>query len=471
MNKLPDITSDFAQWYQDVIYQAELVDQSPVRGSFVIRPYGWAIWENIVKYLDERIKATGHQNCSFPLFIPQSFLSKEAEHVAGFAPEVAVVTYAGGKQLEEPLIVRPTSETVIHAMFAKWMRSWRDLPIKVNQWANVVRWEMRPRAFLRTTEFFWQEGHTVHETAQEAAQEALMMLNEYVVMAGQVLAVPVIVGRKSAAQRFAGADETYTCEAIMPDGKALQLCTSHLLSQSFAKAFDMKFTGRTGQLEYPYLTSWGATTRMVGAIIMTHGDQKGLVVPPRIAPIQLVIVPIYKNESDAEVVCQHLDFIRTELENIRIYVDMDDHRTPGAKFYHWELRGVPVRLELGAREVQGKYAVLVNRMTGSKEEVPFTQLATRVPQLLDEIQEQLLERATTRTQSLINSGEKLTEFGPRIESGAGAFMTGWCQDPVCEQALTKYKASIRCQVETHVAPTCFACDKPSPHDVLVARSY
>jgi prolyl-tRNA synthetase len=292
--KLPDINQDFAQWYHEIIYQAELVDQSPVRGCMVIHPYGYALWEHIKHQLDTRIKETGHQNAAFPLLIPESFLKKEATHVAGFAPELAVVTIAGGKELEEPLVVRPTSETIIHYMFAQWIKSWRDLPLKINQWANVVRWEMRTRPFLRTTEFFWQEGHTAHETLQEAEQEVLLMLSEYVDLAQNWLAIPVITGQKSAHERFPGAIKTMTFEGIMPDGRALQMGTSHLLSQSFAHAFDMKFQDRQGNLAYPFLTSWGTTTRLVGALVMAHGDQKGLVMPPKVAPIQVVIIPIFK---------------------------------------------------------------------------------------------------------------------------------------------------------------------------------
>lgn len=305
--KLPDFNTNFSDWYNEVIYQAELADLSPVRGCIVIRPYGYAMWENIKGRLDERIKATGHENASFPLFIPESFLKKEAKHVEGFAPEVAVVTHAGGKELEEPLIVRPTSETMIHFMFAKWLRSWRDLPLKVNQWCNVVRWEMRTRPFLRTTEFFWQEGHTAHETLQEAETEVQTMLNEYVDLAQNWLAIPVFAGQKPESERFPGAEKTFTFEGIMPDGKALQMGTSHLLSQNFAKSFEMQFQDREGALAHPYLTSWGATTRLIGAVVMSHGDEKGLILPPKIAPIQVVIIPIYKTDTDKQAYSTRFD--------------------------------------------------------------------------------------------------------------------------------------------------------------------
>ncbi len=368
MNKLPDINKDFSAWYLEVVYQAELADQAPVRGCMVVRPYGNAMWELIKGRLDERIKATGHQNALFPLLIPQSFLTKEAEHVEGFAPELAVVTHAGGKELEEPLVVRPTSETIIHYMFAKWIRSWRDLPMKINQWANVIRWEMRTRPFLRTSEFYWQEGHTAHETLDEAKEEVRMMLNEYVDLATNYLAIPVVPGRKSEQEKFPGADETYTFEGLMPDGKALQMGTSHLISQNFAKAFDMKFQDKQDNLSYPFLTSWGSTTRLIGALVMTHGDQKGLIVPPRVAPIQVVIIPILKKGADAQQLLTMVEMIAGRLkQHHRVVVDASDHETPGAKFYKWELKGVPVRLEIGPRDLEQNCAILVERITGTKK--------------------------------------------------------------------------------------------------------
>lgn len=471
MKQLPDISKNLADWYQEVIYDAEIVDQSPVRGCFVIRPYGWALWEHMRDYMDKRIKLTGHQNAQFPLFIPQSFIAKEAQHVEGFAPELAVVTHAGGKQLDEPLVVRPTSETIIHHMFSRWVKSWRDLPLKINQWANVVRWELRPRAFLRTTEFHWQEGHTVHETLQDAQEEVLLMLNEYVMFIQEQLAIPVVVGEKSAHERFAGAERTYAVEGIMPDGRALQMATSHLLSQSFAHAFEIKFQGRDGAMTYPYLTSWGCTTRLIGALIMTHGDQKGLIMPPAVAPIQVVIIPIYRNEAEYSEVAEQLDFIQTSLSEWRVQVDADAQKTPGAKFYHWELRGVPVRLEFGARDAKAQQVILVDRLTGTKHTVPFAQLTERVRTLLQEVQQGLFERAQKRVQASMVSGQTLAEFGPRIDKENVAFVTGWCQSPECEDTLKQYKASTRCLLETHTNAVCFNCGKPSPCDVLVARSY
>lgn len=471
MNKLSNIEKDFAQWYQDVVYAAELVDETPVRGCYVIRPYAWRIWELIQAYLDARIKETGHQNAAFPLLIPESFIKREAEHVEGFSPELAVVTMAGGKKLEEPLVIRPTSETTIHHSFARWIKSWRDLPLKINQWANVVRWEMRSRPFLRTTEFFWQEGHTAHETKQEAETEVQLMLNEYVSFIQGQLAIPVIIGQKTEAEKFAGAEKTYAVEAIMPDGKSLQMCTSHLLSQNFAKAFNITFQDREKTQSYPYLTSWGITTRVIGATIMVHGDQKGLILPPAIAPIQIIIVPIYKTDDEKEAVQAQYDFMKTALEDFRISFDEDTNKTPGAKFYHWELRGVPIRLEIGKRDADKEQVILVNRLTGEKNIVLFDKLSVMVKMLLDKIQKDLYQRAQEKMDKLVFVGEKLSEFGPKMADEAGAYITGWCGDLACEQELKKYKAFTRCLLETHKLSQCMCCGKSSKRDVLVAKSY
>lgn len=472
--KLPDIDKNFAQWYQEVIYQAELADQSPVRGCMVVRPYGNALWENIKNILDKRIKETGHENALFPLLIPQSFLTKEAKHIEGFSPELAVVTHAGGKLLEEPLVIRPTSETIIHYMFAKWIRSWRDLPMKINQWGNVIRWEKRPRPFLRTTEIFWQEGHTAHETAQEAEQEAEMMLQEYVKLAQDYLAIPVVSGQKSESEKFPGADKTLTLEALMPDGKALQMGTSHLISQNFAKAFDMNFQDREGNLAYPYLTSWGVSTRLVGAVVMMHGDAKGLVLPPKVAPIQVVVVPIIKKNADNSAVLQAADTIKKDLEakEIRVFVDTDDTKSPGAKFYKWELKGVPLRIEIGPRDLENKQAMVVDRLGIKKEPVALDAIEKYVAQQLENIQKMLFERAQERVNSQWHSGEKLAEFGPLLAEKGGFYQVGWCTSPDCEAALKKHQASIRCLLpgkNTH--SSCFNCSKKSEGDVLVAKAY
>jgi len=473
MSKLPHIKTDFPAWYQEVVYNAELVDQSPVRGAMVVRPYGYAIWEQIKGRLDERIKATGHQNASFPLLIPESFLKREAKHVEGFAPEVAVVTHAGGKKLEEPLVVRPTSETMVHYMFARWISSWRDLPLKINQWANVVRWEMRPRAFLRTTEFQWQEGHTAHETRDEALDEVLTMLREYVDLAENYLAIPAVIGIKSPSETFPGAEETHTFEALMQDGKALQMGTSHLLSQSFAESFEMKFQDRNGELAYPYLTSWGVTTRLVGAVVMVHGDQKGLVLPPRVAPIQVVIVPIFAKGCDKEKLMAAVRDIEAALvaQNIRVLVDDDDQKTPGNKFYHWELRGVPVRLEIGPRDLEAGQAVFATRIGEQKETVAIERVGERAPAVLDELHILMYARARERRDAMWHKGEKLADFGDKLEAEGGFYQTGWCGNGACEIQLKKHKATIRCLLPEREASHCFGCDTESAHEVLLAKAY
>jgi len=473
MSTLPNITTHFSDWYNELLFQAELTDHGPVRGTMVIRPYGYAIWEQIKHRLDARIKATGHQNMAFPLLIPESFLKKEAEHVEGFAPELAIVTQAGGKKLDEPLVIRPTSETLVHYMFAKWMHSWRDLPIKINQWANVVRWEMRPRPFLRTTEFFWQEGHTAHATQEEADQEAEMMMSEYIQLAQDYLAIPVISGIKSASEKFPGAEKTLTFEAIMPDGKALQMGTSHLLSQEFAKAFNMTFQDKDGVVRHPYLTSWGVTTRLVGALIMTHGDQKGLILPPKIAPIQVVIIPILKKGANQDAVLAAADQLRADCaeKGMRAHVDASEAKTPGAKFFKWELKGVPLRIEIGPRDLEQKVVMVANRIDGTKEALAIDGAVDAIKAKLTTFQKTLFERAQKQCNAQWHQAEKLSDFGPKMESKGGLYQTGWCQDPACEQELKKYKAFTRCLLDDKKHATCFWCQKPSITDVLVAKAY
>lgn len=472
MNTLPSIKSDFAQWYQEVIYKAKLVDQSPVKGSMVVMPYGCALWENIQKILNDKIVATGHQNALFPLFIPQSFLAKEADHVAGFAPELAVVTHAGGKELEEPLVVRPTSETMIHYMFARWIKSWRDLPIKINQWANVVRWEMRPRPFLRTTEFYWQEGHTAHATLEEAHEEVLTMLREYVDLVETYLAIPVITGKKTDAEKFPGAVTTYTLEGMMQDGKALQMGTSHLLSQSFARAFDMQFQDKNGTLQFPYLTSWGATTRLIGALVMTHGDQKGLVLPPKVAPIQVVIIPILRKGHE-DTVFDACNSIKATLlkQGLRAHVDTDKESTPGAKFYHWELAGVPVRIEIGPRDLEKNVCILADRLGLVKETVEIPLIADLTQGLLDRVQKALFDQAKERQMSFWKQGDKLAEFGPALEEHGGMYQAGWCGSADCETQVKQYKATTRCILNERTHQFCFSCEKASITDLLIAKAY
>lgn len=474
MQQLPSIINDFSQWYLDVIYLAELADVSPVRGTMIVRPYGCALWENIKNIIDIRIKETGHENALFPLLIPESFLKREAQHVEGFAPELAVVTHAGGKKLEEPLVVRPTSETIIHYMFARWIKSWRDLPLKINQWANVVRWEMRPRPFLRTTEFFWQEGHTAHETEAEAEKEARMMLQEYVNLAQNYLAIPVITGEKTAQEKFPGAKITFTFEALMQDGKALQMGTSHLLSQSFAHSFDMKFQDKNGVTAYPYLTSWGITTRLVGAVVMVHGDQKGLIMPPFIAPIQVVIVPIFRTEEDQQLVFKAAEYIERDLkkEGIRVHFDKSETKTPGTKFYKWELKGIPIRIEIGPRDLSNSQVTIVKRIDGKKEQISIDTVVLQVVSMMNDIHTAMFDRAYEKMKSQWNIKSQLKDFGPILEKNNGAFQSSWCEDPVCENALKEYKGSIRCILSTvKTFDNCFYCGKPSKYDVIIAKSY
>ncbi len=470
---LPNIETDFSEWYNEVVYQSTLADNAPVRGCIVIRPYGYALWELLQSILDKKIKETGHQNASFPLLIPKSFLEKEAQHVEGFSPELAVVTHAGGKELEEPLVIRPTSETIIHAMFAKWITSWRDLPLKINQWANVVRWEMRTRPFLRTTEFLWQEGHTAHETAQEAQDEAHCMLNEYIDLIENYLAIPLIRGRKSETEKFAGADTTLTMEGIMQDGKALQLGTSHILSQSFAHAFGISFQGRNGTVEYPFLTSWGVTTRLIGAVVMMHGDQKGLVMPPRIAPIQVVIIPIFKGDADKEKILNVVKSIELELKEagIRVFLDSSTHETPGAKFYAWELKGVPVRLEVGPRDVANGCVIVADRLGLAKETIAQTQILEAVLGRLDIVHKKITERAQERLKKHFHSSGSLQEFGPILAEYNGAYQTGWCGNLVCEKKFKEYKATVRCLLSEVTFATCCVCNQKSLSDIIVAKAY
>lgn len=469
--KLPDIKTNFPEWYQEVIYQAELADQSPVRGCIVIRPYGTEIWENIKAILDKKIKDTGHKNALFPLLIPESFLKREAEHIEGFAPELAVVTHAGGKQLAEPLVVRPTSETMIHYMFAQWIKSWRDLPLKINQWANVMRWEMRPRAFLRTSEFFWQEGHTAHVTQEEAQEETLLMLGHYQDLAENYLAIPVITGRKSEGEKFPGADATYTFEGFMPDARALQMGTSHMLSQNFAKSFDMKFQDKEGNMAYPWLTSWGATTRLIGAVVMTHGDEKGLIVPPKIAPIQVVIVPIYKTDEEKEAVLKAAQQIKDSLEDvIRIHIDADDTKKPGSKFFYWELKGVPLRLEIGPRDLEKKQAIVADRLGQAKEAVAFVDMARVLQDKLDQFHQELFERAHKRLKEMWVVKTSLEDIVKAANSAV--IQAPFCGSRECENLIKEKQLSIRCILFTEKMPfACFGCKKDNVADCVVARSY
>jgi prolyl-tRNA synthetase len=460
---------DFPQWYQDVVARAELAETGPVRGTMVVRPWGWAIWELMQADMDRRIKATGVQNAYFPLFIPMSFLEKEKEHVEGFRPELAVVTHGGGEKLAEPVVVRPTSETVINHLFAKWIQSHRDLPLLINQWANVVRWELRPRILLRTTEFLWQEGHTAHATYEEAQAETLQMLEVYRAFMEDTLGVAVVVGEKSERERFAGADRTYTCEGLMRDGKALQMGTSHNLGHNFARSFDIQYLDAEGQRQYVATTSWGSSTRMLGAVIMAHGDDHGLRLPPLIAPHQVVLVPLAEGE-----VARAVDKIAAELvaDGVRTHVDSRFHLSFGRRSVDWELRGVPVRIELGPRELERGQATLVRRDTRDKSPVPIDGVANAARDLLDELQRNLhadsLAFRTDHTYTVTD----LEEFRRRIDDG-GFFRMAWCGKDDCEGVLGEGTgASIRTiTAEEPPAPTCVVDGAQAVHDILVAKAY
>jgi prolyl-tRNA synthetase len=438
---------DFAAWYQDVVLQGDMAEPAEiVKGCMVIKPNGYAVWEVLQRELDQRFKAAGHQNVYFPLLIPQSFLRKEAEHVEGFAPELAVVTIAGGKELEEPYVIRPTSETIIGHFFGKWIHSWRDLPMLLNQWANVVRWELRTRMFLRTTEFLWQEGHTAHSNHPEALEEVLRMLDVYAEVAEDIMAMPVIKGVKTRAEKFAGAERSYSIEAMMQNGLALQVGTSHDLGQNFGKAFDVQFQSKEGQLEYVWQTSWGVSTRLIGGLIMTHSDDKGLVLPPKLAPIPTVLVPIYRRDEEKAQVLEAAQRIAKE---VGAKVDDRDGQSPGAKFFHWERRGVPTVLELGPRDLASGKIVLKRRDTGTKEPVDQTALAGRLSETLADIQTSLFTRAQQRMKAntvLANSIEEVVSIlkDATAEKGGGKFVMAHIKDdPICDARLKEFKATVR----------------------------
>ncbi len=471
--------ADFSAWYNEVIMRAELADYSPVRGCMVIRPNGYAIWEQMQRALDQMFKDTGHQNAYFPLFIPQSFLSREAEHVEGFAPETAVVTHGGGKELEEPLVVRPTSETIIYAMYAKWIQSYRDLPLLINQWANVVRWELRTRLFLRTTEFLWQEGHTAHATEQEAEAETRQMLGVYRTFMEEWMAMPVVTGLKTNSERFAGALRTYSCEALMQDNKALQAGTSHNLGQNFARAFEVTFQTADGGLDFVWNTSWGVSTRLVGALIMTHSDDNGLVCPPRLAQYQVVIVPIYKTDDERAAMLDAAHRTRTTLAaaGIRVHVDGREGIKPGAKYYEWEGRGVPFRLEIGPRDVAAGTAMLARRTGGKKEPVPMEGLGDRLLAEMNRMQIELLEGARARREAMSIRGATKAQLIERMEGDGGFVYGGFCGADACEADIKEQtKATIRVlpdpEFRSPVAPTrCLWCDATSVAEAVWAKAY
>lgn len=488
-----EITSrseDYSQWYNDIIIKAGLADYSAVRGCMIIKPYGFALWEKMRDQLDKQFKDTGHQNAYFPLFIPKSFLSKEAAHVEGFAKECAVVTHyrlmndPEGKgivvdpdaKLEEELIVRPTSETIIWNTYKSWIQSYRDLPLLINQWANVVRWEMRTRLFLRTTEFLWQEGHTAHATAQEAVEETVQMLNVYADFAENWMAMPVVKGVKSINERFAGAEDTYCIEALMQDGKALQAGTSHFLGQNFAKAFDVKFSDKDNKLEYVWATSWGVSTRLIGALVMAHSDDSGLVLPPKLAPIQVVIIPIYKGEDQKNKVEEKVFQLKNQLTafGISVKYDDDDSRRPGWKFAEYEMKGVPVRIAMGARDIEQNVAEVARRDTKTKETVSLDNLAATIKHLLDEIQQNIFKRAKDFRDNHITEVNSWDEFVQVLDEKGGFVSAHWDGTPETEEKIKEQtKATIRCiPLNNNIEEgKCILTGNPSKERVLFARAY
>ena len=446
VKKLTPMSQDFNQWYTDIIQEAQLADYSPVKGTMVIRPYGYALWENIQSYLDKRFKETGHENAYFPLFIPKSFIQKEAEHVEGFSPELATVTHAGGKELEEPLIVRPTSETIINHMFAKWIKSHRDLPMLINQWANVVRWEMRTRLFLRTSEFLWQEGHTAHQTKEEATEEALRMLDIYEEFTQNVAAVKVIKGTKSEIEKFAGAKVTYSIEAMMLDKKALQAGTSHELGQNFSKAFEIQYSDENNQLAHPYQTSWGVSTRLIGMIIMAHGDDKGLKLPPQIAPTQVVIIPIIPKNSNPSEILDAVNNIKALLEGLRVKIDDRSEVSPGFKFNEWELKGVPIRIEIGPKDLEKNSVIVARRdVADSKVDTPIDELNLTINNLLKEIQENMFNESSKFLNNNTSHAEDMDQLITKLNESEGFVSCYWSENKDDELKIKELtKATIRC---------------------------
>jgi prolyl-tRNA synthetase len=469
---------DYSQWYLDVIKAAELADYAPVRGCMVIRPDGYAVWESIMSEMDRRFKETGHVNAYFPLLIPNSFLEKEKEHVEGFAPECAVVTHAGGEQLEEPLVVRPTSETVIGYMYSKWVQSWRDLPLLINQWCNVMRWEMRPRLFLRTSEFLWQEGHTAHATRAEAMEETLRMLEVYRGFMEEILALPVIAGEKSEGERFPGADNTYTCEAMMSDRKALQAGTSHFLGQNFARAFEIRFQNQAGELDYAWTTSWGTSTRMIGAVIMAHSDDDGLILPPRLAPVKAVILPISTDAQKLqEKILPKAREIAAELNRVlgpmAVRVDTDFHLRPGDRFFRHLQKGVPLRLELGEREMDEGKVRAVRRDTAERSDIAWEAVSAEVPRLLETIQQALFDRALAFREANTHHAGSFEEMKTLLENEGGFVTAYFAGDRSDEKAIKEATgATVRCfPLSDERTGTCFFTGKENARLAIFARAY
>ena len=465
---------DYSQWYIDVILKAKLMDYAPIKGFMAIRPDGYALWEKVQELLDKRFKDTGHQNAYFPLFIPQSLLQKEADHVEGFAPEVAWVTKGGGEILAEPLVVRPTSEAIICDFYSRWVQSWRDLPVLINQWCNVVRWERSTRPFLRTSEFLWQEGHTCHRTEEEAEEETLKMLEVYREFLETEMAIPVVHGRKTEREKFAGAMRTYSVEALMTDGRALQAGTSHNLGQHFARVFDIKFLDQDDQLKYVWQTSWGLSTRTLGALIMVHGDDRGLVLPPRMAPTQVVIVPILTKKDREDVLSSVKELENNLRETFRVKLDDREEYSPGWKYNEWEMKGIPVRIEVGPRDIEKGHVVVVRRDNGEKEFVKRDQLADHLQKLMKEIQDDMLKKAREFIETNTRSGSDYEEFKKIMEENRGLFLASWCGESACEEKVKDdTKATIRClpfdKKPEH--EKCIACNKKATEAAYFARAY
>ena len=472
VKEITNIDEDFARWYTDIVIKAELADYADTKGCIAIRPYGYAIWENIQKYADDLFKKTGVKNVSMPVLIPESLLQKEKDHVEGFAPEVAMVTEAGGKKLDEKLCVRPTSETMFSTMYAKWLKSWRDLPFVYNQWCNVMRWEKETRPFLRSREFLWQEGHTIHETEEEARERTLQMLEIYTKVIEDLLAIPVLSGRKTKKEQFAGAEETYTVESLMHDGRALQAGTSHYFGQNFTKPFEVKFQNREGKEEYAYQTSWGISTRLIGAIIMAHGDNRGLKLPPRVAPIQAVIVPVASHKEGVKEKAQEL---YKKLSNkYRMEIDLRDQYTPGYKFSDWEMRGVPVRIELGPRDIENNVCVVVRRDTGEKQTIELANLEDELQKILEDIQKSMFEACKKNVEEKTTIATTLEEFEKNINENQGYVKTMWCGDVACEEKIKELTgAHSRCMPfnQEHISDTCVVCGKKADKMVVWGRQY
>ena len=477
VKQLTPKSEDFSKWYIEVIRKAELADYAPMKGMMVIRPYGYAVWENVQRLMDQRIKKTGHTNAYFPLFIPESFLQKEMEHLKGFAPEVAWVTQGGSEELEERLAVRPTSEAIIGHMYSKWIQSWRDLPVLINQWANIVRWEKVTRPFLRTTEFIWQEGHTAHETYDDAQKETLLILSLYKEFVETELAIPVVSGKKTEREKFAGALDTYAIEGLMSDGKALQMGTSHNLGQHFAKVFDIRFEDRSQNLQYVWQTSWGVSTRLIGALIMAHGDDSGLVFPPRVAPFQVVIVPISMGNWK-ETVLPVVKAVEKELDEagVRVKLDAREEFTPGWKFSEWEMRGVPLRLEIGPRDIKENKVVFVRRDNQTKEAVPLTEILPKVREALQSIQDSLFAKALKFREENTFEARDYGDFKKTIETKRGFLKALWCGDSACEEKIKEETmATVRVvpldQDKEHLEGSCVCCGKDAQALAFFARAY